>query len=107
MFGKKYETSTSSPSPEGGVSKLQGLPAESQYHDIDVFGREDDHEVCYHQFAATLIHVSCVINLDRRILSAIARSPYFLSRMGVLRYGIIFAIHFAWSVQPRHTVMKS
>ena len=45
MFEKKEVTPHSSPSLEGG-STLQDLAGESTYHDIDVFGREEDHEVC-------------------------------------------------------------
>lgn len=31
---------------EGG-STLHESPAESHYHDTDVFGREEDHDVCW------------------------------------------------------------
>ena len=43
-MAEKKTTIDVSPSLEGG-STLDDLPAESHYHDIDVFGREEDHEV--------------------------------------------------------------
>lgn len=50
-----------SPSLKGleGASTLQESPEESQYGDADVFGREEDHEVCakYPTVSADNIHV--------------------------------------------------
>ena len=49
MDEKNKETDVSPPSSlEGGAvghGRQGDLPAERRYHDVDVFGREEDHDV--------------------------------------------------------------
>lgn len=48
MFGSKPNDE---PSRDEESWRLDGLPSEQLYHDTDVFGREDDHDVGGFQFS--------------------------------------------------------
>ena len=67
MLDEKEVSAVSSPSLEGGSSP-QELPAERTYHETDVFGREEDHEVRCFASSAVLLYL---------ILSPLIAQEYF------------------------------